>query len=104
MDEQPIPELAPGSTFGAIVSVWVLGAVVGVVIGVVVPPEWRMAWMAVGLGGCIVVAFAVQLWVGRSKGFIDRVALSIAGVTVVIGLVSAVFGLIALIPGSLATG
>ncbi|MFV0320148.1 MAG: hypothetical protein ACK5IN_07285 [Microbacterium sp.] len=98
MEEQPVPELAPRSTVGGVIAVWVLGAVIGVAVGVVVPPDGRMAWMAVGLGGCIVAAFVVQLWVVRSKGFIDRVALSAVGATIAIGLVSAVFGLAALIP------
>lgn len=99
MDEQPVQEAPAGSTIGAVVGVWIAAAVIGVAIGLFVPVDWRMAWMTVGLGGCIVLTFVVQLWVGRSKGFIDRVALTAAGATLVMGLVSAVFGLAALIPG-----
>lgn len=99
MDEQPVPDLAPHSTVGAVVGVWVVTALMGVTIGLFAPAEWRMAWITVGLGACIVLTFAVQLWLGRAKGFIDRVALTAAGSTVLMGLISAVFGLLALIPG-----
>lgn len=99
MDEQPVPDLAPHSTVGAVVGVWVVTALTGVAIGLFVPADWRMAWITVGLGGCIVLTFAVQLWLGRAKGFIDRVALTAAGSTLLMGLISAIFGLIALIPG-----
>ncbi len=99
MDEQPVSDLAPRSTVGAVVGVWIAAAVMGVAIGFFVPVDWRMAWMTVGLGGCIVLTFAVQLWLGRAKGFIDRVTLTAAGATLVMGLISAVFGLATLIPG-----
>lgn len=99
MDEQPVPDLAPHSTVGAVVGVWVVTALMGVAVGLFVPADWRMAWLTVALGGCIVLAFAVQLWLGRAKGFIDRVAITAAGSTLLMGLISAIFGLVALIPG-----
>ncbi|MFT4231083.1 MAG: hypothetical protein QM602_12425 [Microbacterium sp.] len=92
--------LASRSSLRSVLVVWVAAFVVAVAIAVFVPVDWRMAWMTVGLGGCIVLAFVVQLWSGRSEGFIDRMALSVAGALLAMGLVSAAFGLAALLPGS----
>ena len=94
-----VPELAPRRTMGGIVAVWVVAAVIGIVIGVVVGDDGRAAWLAVGLGGCLVLAFAIQLWSGRSQGFTQRVAASILGALIVMGILSLGFGLAAIVPG-----
>lgn len=94
-----VPELAPRRTLGGIVAVWALAAVVSVVIGVFATPDWQPAWLGVGLGGCLIVAFAVQLWSGRSQGFTERVAASIFGAVLVMGVISLGFGLAAVVPG-----
>lgn len=94
-----VPELAPRRTIGGIVAVWVVAAVAAVAIGVFVPEDVRAVWLAIGLGGLIALAFAVQLWYGRSQQFIERVAASAIGSLVVMGVISAGFGLAALIPG-----
>jgi hypothetical protein len=94
-----VPELAPRRTLGGVVAVWVLAAVTAVVVGVLAAPEWRAPWLGVGLGGCLLVAFAVQLWSGRSHGFTERVAASIFGAAVVMGVISLGFGLAAVVPG-----
>jgi hypothetical protein len=95
------PELAPRGAFGGILAVWIAAVVVSAAIGFFAPIDWRMAWMSVGLGGCILLTFLLQLFVGTSKGFIDRVALSVAGALLIMGVVSAAFGLTALLPGSI---
>ncbi|MHC2998745.1 hypothetical protein [Microbacterium sp. HJ5] len=94
-----VPELAPRRTIGGIVAVWVVAAVVGVVVGLFAADEWRAQWLAVGLGGCLILAFAVQLWSGRSQGFTERVAASCLGALVVMGVISLGFGLAAIVPG-----
>ena len=72
------PPLAPRSTFGGVIAVWIVAAVAGVSIGLFVPSEWRAAWLPLALGGCLILAFAVQprLWTsapfhparGRERG------------------------------------
>jgi hypothetical protein len=94
-----IPELVPRRTVGGLIAVWVAAAIIGVVIGVFVPPESRAAWLAVGLGGCLILAFAIQLWAGRSQGFTQRVAASILGALFVLGIISLGFGLATIVPG-----
>ena len=98
-EDVAVPQLAPRRTFGGIVAVWITAAVIGVVIGVFVGDDARAAWLAVGLGGCLVLAFAIQLWSGRSQGFTQRVAASILGALVVLGIISLGFGLATLVPG-----
>ncbi|MET0296865.1 MAG: hypothetical protein ABW024_05660 [Microbacterium sp.] len=93
------PQLAPRRTFGGIIAVWVAAAVVGLVVGLFVGPEWRAAWLAVGLGGCVVLSFGVQLAYGRSQGFTQRVAASSLGALFVLGVISLGFGLATIVPG-----
>jgi hypothetical protein len=94
-----VPELAPRRTVGGVVAVWVLAALVGVAVGAFATPDWRAAWLGGGLGGCLIAAFAIQLWSGRSQGFTERVAASVFGAAVVLGLISLGFGLAAIVPG-----
>ena len=93
-----VPELAPRSTFGGVIAVWVLAAVIAVAVGIFAATPWRAPWLSVGLGGCLIVAFTVQLWSGRSQGFTERVAASIFGAAVVMGVISLGFGLAAVVP------
>ncbi|WP_029146366.1 hypothetical protein [Microbacterium luticocti] len=92
------PELAPRGSFGGIVAVWVAAALIGTAIAVFAAPGQRAVWLAIGMAGCLVLAFAVQLWVGRPHRFIARVAFSTLGALVVLGLISAGLGLAALVP------
>ncbi|WP_243073893.1 hypothetical protein [Microbacterium sp. SS28] len=93
------PALAPRRTTGGIVTVWVVAAVIGVAIGLFVPADWRAAWLVVALGGTLILAFAVQLAYGRSQGYIRRVAISILGALIVLGVISLGFGLASIVPG-----
>jgi hypothetical protein len=93
------PQLAPRRALGGVVAVWVVAALAAIAIGVFVPADWRAAWLIVALGGCVVLGFAVQLSYGRSQQFIERVAASVLGALLVMGVVSAGFGVAELIPG-----
>lgn len=95
-----VPEEAPTRTLRTSIVLWVVAGIAAVLIGLFVPVDWRMAWMTVALGAGILLAFCVHLWGGRSKGFIDRVALSTGGMLLVMGIVSALFAVAAMIPGS----
>ena len=94
-----VPELAPRRTTGAVVGVWIASAVIAVVVGLFVPPDWRAAWLVVGLGVCIWLSFGLQLANGRSHGFILRVAAGFLGALVVMGVISLGFGLASVVPG-----
>ncbi|MFV0373252.1 hypothetical protein [Microbacterium sp.] len=86
-------ELTQRENFVGVVIVWVAAAVVALVVGVIAPPAWRSVWMLVGLGGCVLLAFGVQLWHANPRGFILRVAASLLGALAVMGLIGIGFGL-----------
>lgn len=94
-----VPELAPRRTLGGIIAVWVVAAVIGILVGLFATDDWRAQWLAVGMGGCLILAFAVQLWSGRSQGFTERVGASALGALVVMGVISLGFGLATIVPG-----
>lgn len=93
------PELAPRRTVGGVVAVWVVAALAGVSVGLFVQPDSRPAWLAVALGGCLVLALAIQLAYGRSQGFIGRMAASTLGALFVMGVISLGYGLATVVPG-----
>lgn len=92
------PELAPRGTFPGVVAVWIVAAVAGVAIGTLAAPAWRAPWLTLALAGCLILSFAVQLAYGRSQRFIQRVAISSLGALLVLGVISAGFGLASLVP------
>lgn len=95
-----MPALAPRDGIGRIALVWLAAAVVAVAIGIVAPPDQRAAWMPVGFAGCVCLAFVVQLGVGHAEGFIRRVAASVLGALVVMGMIGLGLGLASLFSGS----
>lgn len=90
------PALAPRSAFTGVVAVWVVALIGAVVIGILVGEEWRIPWMLVAFGGAVLLSFAVQLGYGRTEGFIFRVAGSVIGALLLMGVISVGFGLAAL--------
>lgn len=77
---------------------WVAALIAAIAIGIFVPEEWRVQWLIVGFGASILLSFALQLWYGHTKGFIFRIAASATGALLLLGVVSAAFGLAALVP------
>lgn len=88
-----VPGLAPRAGYGGIAAVWASAAVIAIVIGIAAPADWRAAWMPVGMAGCVILAFVVQLVQGHSQGFLRRMAASILGAFVVMGLIGLGLGL-----------
>ncbi|WP_300267256.1 hypothetical protein [Microbacterium sp.] len=92
------PALAPRNPFGGVVIVWAAAFIAAVAIGIFVTEELRVQWLLVGFGGAVLLSFAVQLWYGQTTGFIMRIAASVLGALLLLGMVSAGFALAALIP------
>lgn len=78
-----------------IAAVWGVGAVIAVVIGIFLPIDERGAWLGIGLGVCVSLAFVVQLVRGQAEGFLRRVALSVLGALVVMGVIGLGFAVAA---------
>lgn len=87
------PAIAPRNAFHGVVAVWIASLVIAVTLGIVLPDEVRVGWLLIAFGGVVLLSFAVQLAYGRAQGFIVRVAGSVVGALVVMGLVSAAFGI-----------
>ncbi|MBS0024401.1 hypothetical protein [Microbacterium paraoxydans] len=92
------PALAPRNAFTGVIVVWAAAFVGTILIGIFASEEWRIPWMLVGFGAIVLLSFAVQLWYGRTQGFIFRVASSVTGSLLLMGVISIGFGLAALIP------
>jgi hypothetical protein len=99
MGDMTSTEFPLRTRYGGIIAVWVLAVVVALAIGVFAEPEWRGAWLPVGLGVCFFASFVFQLASGRSQGFIMRVSISVLGAMLVMGLVGAGFALAELVAG-----
>ncbi|MEN2740342.1 hypothetical protein ABCS02_21305 [Microbacterium sp. X-17] len=92
------PSLAPRRSAGTVGAVWIVAALAGIAIGIFATPEWRAPWLTVALGGSLVLAFLLQILSGTSHRFIERVALSVLGALVVLGIESIGFAVAALFP------
>lgn len=74
----------------SMVSIWLLSAVVAILVEVFAPDEVRGPWLFVAAGLCVLMAFIVQLVIGQQHRFVARVAGSIVGAVVIIGIVALV--------------
>lgn len=93
------PELAPRSSVTGIAAIWVAALLGGIAIAIFVPMEHQSEWFVLALAASLLVSFGVQLAYGRSVGFIRRVAASVLGALLALGIVSVAVGLAAIIPG-----
>ncbi|MCX6503442.1 MAG: hypothetical protein NT132_13760 [Microbacterium sp.] len=91
------PELVPRRPIGGIVGVWIATVLVGLGIVLFVPAEWQIPWITVTLGAAVIAAFVVQLAYGRPQRFIQRTALTAVGSLVLLGVISALAALVALL-------
>lgn len=91
------PALAPRNAFVGVLVVWAVAFVASIAVGIFVPEEWRVPWLLVAFGGIVLLSFAVQLWYGRTQGFIFRVSGSTIGALLLMGVISVGFGLAALV-------
>lgn len=90
------PALAPRNAFHGVIAVWIASLVVAVLLAVLLPEDVRVGWLLIAFGGIVLTSFAVQLAYGRATGFIVRVAASVVGSLMLMGLVSVALGLAAL--------
>jgi len=91
------PALAPRNAFVGVIVVWAVALLASIAVGIFVPEPWRVSWLLVSFGGVVLLSFAVQLWYGRTQGFIFRVGGSVLGALLLMGAISVGFGLAALV-------
>lgn len=91
------PALAPRNAFHGVIAVWAVALLAAIAVGVFLAGGDWMGGMVMVFGGVVLLSFAVQLAYGRAPGFIVRVAGSVVGSLVLMGVVSVVVALTALI-------
>ncbi|MCH1884383.1 hypothetical protein [Agrococcus sp. ARC_14] len=69
--------------------VWVLAALGAVLVGILQPTD-GIVWMPIVLGGCTLVAFAIQLGGPTEPGLVDRLAAAVFGSVLILALASAI--------------
>ena len=87
--------LPPSLRWTSILAVWGAAVVFAVVIGVVSDPHEYTSWLALALGGCVVGAMIAQLATQQKDGFVDRLAASVVGAFVILGIAAAVLAVVA---------
>lgn len=93
----PPPEPLPFTTVAVSVgAVWVLALVLGVLIGLLSRPVHYASWVSLALGVCVIASFGAQLATQRKDGFVNRLAATLTGSFVILGVTGAILGLIAL--------
>lgn len=91
------PALAPRNAFGGVLAVWAVALVASIAVGIFVPEVYRVQWLLVAFGGVVLLSFAVQLWHGRTQGFILRVGGSAIGALLLMGMISIGFAVAAFV-------
>ena len=91
------PALAPRNALVGVLIAWAVAFVAAIGVGIFVAEEQRVPWLIVAFGGVVLLSFAVQLWYGRTEGFIFRVGGSAIGALLLMGVISVGFGLAALV-------
>ena len=78
-----------------VIPVWVLVIVGAVLIGLLAPPEQYLVWLPIALAGGILTTFCLQLAIVRKEGLVMRVIASLGGSVVILGLATAILGMVA---------
>ncbi|HLS92371.1 MAG TPA: hypothetical protein VK015_02535 [Microbacterium sp.] len=73
---------------------WSVSFVIALVIAIFSPIGQRWEWFAAGAGIAVILAFVVQIIIGRVDGFILRTATSVLGCVLIVGIVSFVGALL----------
>ena len=89
------PRLSRGARFGSVGAIWVLALVFAVVIAVVSEKEQYATWLSLALAGCVLGALVAQLATQQKEGFVDRLAASVTGAFVVLGVTGGILALVA---------
>lgn len=86
--------LPPSLRWTSILAVWGAALVFAVVIAIVSDPHEYAAWLALALAGCVVGALCAQLATQEKQGFVDRLAASLVGAFVILGVTGAILALV----------
>lgn len=83
-------ELSLTTKWGSVAAVWAIALLCGIAVGIFSGPGSYSDWLALSLGGCIFAAMCLQLATQEKRGFVNRLAGSVGGAVIVLGIVAAV--------------
>ncbi|MFF1573137.1 hypothetical protein ACFVWR_10335 [Leifsonia sp. NPDC058292] len=87
--------LSRGWRYLSVGAIWALALVLAVVIATVSAPEQYASWLSLALAACVVGGLCAQLATQQKEGFVNRLAASVSGAFVVLGVAGAVLGIVA---------
>jgi hypothetical protein len=91
--EPPVP-LPRAVLYGSVGSVWVVSALLAVLIGVLSPHSGYASWLSLALGVSVLLAFAAQLATQRKDGFVNRLAATLTGSFLILGVTGAILAIV----------
>jgi len=77
-------------------SIWVVAVVLGILIGVLSRPAGYASWLSLALAVCALLGFVAQLATQQKDGFVNRLAATLTGSFVILGVIG---GILALVSG-----
>ncbi|WP_348788555.1 hypothetical protein [Leifsonia sp. NPDC080035] len=89
----PAAPLSRGAVYGSVGAVWVIALVLGVLIGTLSHPAQYASWLSLALGVCVIASFGAQLATQQKDGFVNRLAATLTGTLVILGVIGAILGL-----------
>ena len=90
---EPLPRSAVVWSVGA---VWALALALGVLTAVLSRPAQYASWISLALGVCVIASFGAQLATQQKDGFVNRLATTLTGSFVILGVIGAILGAITL--------
>src|SRR5947209_2577336 len=81
--------------YGSIGVVWLAAAVFAVLIGLLARETLYATWISLALAVCVLLGLIAQLATQQKIGFVNRLAASVAGAFVILGVTGAVLGIVA---------
>ena len=91
----PEPGLSRAARFVSVGSIWALAVVLAVVIGTVSVAAQHGSWLSLALAVCVIVSMCAQLATQQKEGFVDRLAASVTGAFVILGVAGGILALAA---------
>lgn len=89
----PAAPLPRAAVYGSVGAVWAIALVLGVLIGALSLPSHYASWLSLALGVCVIASFGAQLATQQKDGFVNRLAATLTGSLVILGLIGAILGL-----------
>ncbi len=86
---EPLPRAAVAWSVGA---VWALALVLGILIALLSHPVQYASWLSLALGVCVIASFGAQLATQQKEGFVNRLATTLTGSFVILGVFGAILG------------